>query len=128
MIRPKNFEILKRSGEIKTNTVYQYCLKFNMRIESRGHFIVLSLKSSWKDFGISESYDFQKFYVVSNFEFLLYKRSLSLVSNILFKRSQMLWSHLCMCRKLFRKLVKLLSVDLEILGESYNATHLSDFG
>ena len=51
-----------------------------MRKELTGHFILLSLiKSSWNDFGISESYDFQKFYVVFNFEFLLYKLSLSLV-------------------------------------------------
>ena len=82
MIWPKTFEILKRSGKIKTNIVYQYSQKFNMRKESTGHFILLSLiKSSWNDFGISESYDFQKCYVVSNFEFLLYKLSLSFVSN-----------------------------------------------
>ena len=97
VIRPKNIKILNRTGKIKTNTVYQYCLKFDMRKESTGHFILLSLiKSFWSDFGIS---DFQKFYVVSNFEFLLYKLSLSLVSNILFKRSQISWSHLCICRK-----------------------------
>ena len=48
VVRPKTFEILKRSGKIKTNTVYQYCQKFNMRKESTGHFILLSLiKGSW---------------------------------------------------------------------------------
>ena len=36
-----------------------------------GHFILLLLfKSSWKNFGISEYCDFQKCYVVSNFQFL----------------------------------------------------------
>ena len=71
MIRPKTFEILKRSGKIKTNTVYQYGQKLNMRKGSTGYFILLSLiKSFWNDFGISESYNFQKCYVVSNFEFL----------------------------------------------------------
>ena len=71
VVRPKTFEILKRSGKIKTNTVYQYCQKFNMRKESTGHFIFLSLiKSSWNNFGISQSYDFQKCNVVSSFEFL----------------------------------------------------------
>ena len=43
VVRPKTFEILKRSGKIKTNTVYQYCQKFNMRKESTWHFILLSL-------------------------------------------------------------------------------------
>ena len=71
VVRSKTFEILKGSGKIKTNTVYQYCHKFNMRKESTGHFILLSLiRSSWNNFGISESYDFQKCFVVSNFEFL----------------------------------------------------------
>ena len=69
VVRPKTFKILERSGKIKTNTVYQYCQKFNMRKESTGYFILLSLiESSWNNFGIS--YDFQKCYVVSNFEFL----------------------------------------------------------
>ena len=102
-----------------------------MRKELTGHFILLSLiKSSWNDFGISESYDFQKFYVVSNFEFLLYKLSLSLVSNILFKRTKY-YGHICASvgnRKIFREWVKLRSVDLDVLGGSYNATHLSEFG
>ena len=80
VVRPKTFEILKRSGKIKTNTVYQYCQKFNMRKESTGHFIFLSLiKSSWNNFGISQSYDFQS---VTLFPILSFQKlSLSLVSN-----------------------------------------------
>ena len=42
-----------------------------MRKESTGHFIILLLtKSSRKNFGISESCNSQKCYVVSDFEFL----------------------------------------------------------
>ena len=69
----KTFETLKRSGKIKTNTAYQYRQKFDMRKKSTGHFILLSLiKNSWNNFGISDSYDFEKCYVASNsnFEFL----------------------------------------------------------
>ena len=79
VVRPKTFEILKRSGKIKTNTVYQYCQKFNMRKESTKHFILLSLiKSYWNNFGISESYDLSVtfFPILSSL-----KLSLSLVSN-----------------------------------------------
>ena len=131
MIRSKTFEILKRSGKIKTNTVYQYCLKFNMKKESTGHFILLSLiKSSWNDFGISESYDFQKFYLVSNFEFhcinLLFHLCQTFYLNV-----AKYYGHICASvgnRKIFREWVKLRSVDLEILSGTYNATHSSDFG
>ena len=52
------------------------------------------------------------------------------MSDILFKRSQILWSHLKSVRNrnVFREWVKLRGVDLEIVGGSYNGTHLSDFG
>ena len=80
VVRPKTFEILKRSGKIKTNTVYQYYQKLNMKKESTGHFILFSLiKSSWNNFGISQSYDFQS---VTLFPILSFQKlSLSLVSN-----------------------------------------------
>ena len=71
VVSPKTFEILKRSGKIKTNTAYRYCQKFNMREVPTGHFILLSLiKSSWNNFENFEPYDFQKCYVVSSFKFL----------------------------------------------------------
>ena len=106
MIRPKTFEILKRSGKIKTNTVYQYGQKLNMRKgSSTGHFILLSLiKSSWNDFGISESYDFQKCCVVSNFEFLE-TFSFTRVKQKLYLNVAKYYDHICASienRKIFK--------------------------
>ena len=117
MVRPKTFEILKRSGKIKTNTVYQYCQKFNMRKESTGYFILLSLiESSWNNFGIS--YDFQKCYVVSNFEFLE-TFSFTRVKQKFYLNVAKYYDHICASvenRRIFHEWVKLRSVDLEILG------------
>ena len=39
VVRPKTFQILKRSGKTKAITVYQYYQMFNMRKESTGNFI-----------------------------------------------------------------------------------------
>ena len=131
MIRPKTFEILKRSEKIKTNTVYQDGRKLNVRKgSSTGYFILLLLvKSSWKDFGISESYNFQKCYVVSNFEFLE-TFSFTRVKQKFYLNVAKYYDHICASvgnRKIFHEWVKLRSVDLEILGGGYNVTHLSDF-
>ena len=130
VIRPKTFEILKRSGKIKTNTVYQYGQKLNMRKGSTGNFILLSpIKSSWNDFGISESYDFQKCYVVSNFEFLETFSFTCVKQKFCFniaKYYDHIWASVGN-RKIFHEWVKLCSVDLEILGGGYNVIHLSDF-
>ena len=119
MVRPKTFEILKRSGKIKTNTVYQYCQKFNMRKESTGHFILLSLiKSSWKNFEISESYDFQRCFVVSSFEFLE-TFSFNRVKQKFYLTVAKYYDHSCAStgkRKIFQEWVKLRSVDLKIVG------------
>ena len=116
-VRPKTFEIKKISGKIKTNTVYQYCQKFNMRKESTGHFILLSLiESSWNDFAIS--YDFQKCYVVSNFEFLE-TFSFTRVKQKFYLNVAKYYDHICASvgnRKIFHEWVKLRSVDLEIVG------------
>ena len=63
VVRPKTFEILKRSGKTKTNTVYQYCQKFNMRKESIAHFTLLSLiKSSWTNFGVLRFSEMLRFF------------------------------------------------------------------
>ena len=128
MVRPKTFKILKRSGKIKTNTVYQYCQKFNMRKESTGYFILLSLiESSWNNFGIS--YDFQKCYVVSNFEFLE-TFSFTRVKQKFYLNVAKYYDHICASvgnRKKFHEWFKLRSVDLEIVGGGY-ITHLPDFG
>ena len=101
-----------------------------MSKESTGQFILFSLiKSSWNNFGISESYDIQKCYVVSNFEFL------ETFSFTRFKQKFYLnvakyYDDICASvgnRKIFHKSAKLRSVDLELLGGGY-ITHLSDFG
>ena len=132
MIRPKTFEILKRSGKIKTNTIYQYGQKLNIRKgSSTGHFILLSfIKSSWNDFGISESYDFQQFYIVSNFEFLE-TFSFTRVKRKFYLNVAKCYDHICASvgnRKIFLEWIRPRSVDLEILGGGYNVMHLSDFG
>ena len=122
MVRPKTFEILKRRGKIKTNTVYQYCQKFNMRKESIGHLILLSLiKSSWTNLGISESYDFEKCYFFSNFEFLE-TFSFTRVKQKFYLNVAKYYDHICASvgnRKIFHEWVKLRSVDLEIVGGGY---------
>ena len=131
VVRPKTFEIPKRSRKIKTNTVYKYCQKFNMRKESTGPFIILSfIRSSWNNFGISESYDFQKCYVVPNFEFLE-TFSFARVKQKFYLNLAKYYDHICASvgnRKIFHEWFKVRSVDLEILGRGYNVTHLSDFG
>ena len=131
VIRPKTFEILKRSGKIKTNTVYQYGRKLNVRKgSSTGYFILLLLvKSSWNDFGISESYDFQKYYVVSNFD-CLETFFFTCVKQKFYLNVAKYYDHIGASignRKIFHEWVKLRSVDLEILGGGYNVKHLSDF-
>ena len=129
MARPKTFEILKRSGKINTNTVYEHRQKFNMRKESTGHFILLSLiKSSSNNFGIFECYYFQKCYV-SNFQFLE-TFSFTRVKQKFYLNVAKYYDHICVFagnRKIFHEWVKLVSVDLEIVGAGY-ITHLSDFG
>ena len=64
-----------------------------------------------------------QFWVSGNFLFH------SCQAKILFKRSQILWSHCASVgnRKIFDEWVKLCSVGLEIVGGGY-ITHLSDFG
>ena len=98
---------------------------------STGHFILLSLIiSSWNDFGISESYGFQKCYVVSNSEFLE-TFSFTRVKQKFYLNVAKYYDHICASvgnRKLFHEWVKIRIVDLEILGGGYNVTHLSDFG
>ena len=78
----------------------------------------------------SESYDFQKCYVVSNFEFLE-TFSFTHLKQIVYLNVAKYYDRICASvgnRKIFREWVKLHSVDLEILGGGYNVTHLSDFG
>ena len=118
VVRPKTFEILKRSGKKTTNTVYQYCQKFNMRKESTGHFILLQFY-----------YNFQKCCINSNFEFLE-TFSFTRVKQKFYLNVAKYYDDICASvgnRKVFHEWVKLRSVDLEIVGRSY-ITHLSDFG
>ena len=101
-----------------------------MRKELIVHFTLLSLiKSSWTNFGISESYDFQKCYVFSNFEFLE-TFSFTRVKQKFYLNVAKYYDHICASvgnRKIFHEWVKLRNVDLEIVGGGY-ITHLSDFG
>ena len=100
-----------------------------MRKESPKHFIlVLLIKSSWNNFGVS--YDFQKCYVVSHFEFLE-TFSFPHVKQKLYLNVVKYYHNICASvgnRKIFHEWVIFCSVDLEILGRGYNVTHLSDFG
>ena len=101
-----------------------------MREVPTGRFIFLSLiKSSWNNFETFESYDFQKCYIVSSFKFLE-TFSFTRVKQRFYLNIAKYYDHICASvgnRKIFHEWVKLVSVDLEIVGAGY-ITHLSDFG
>ena len=87
----------------------------NSRLEI---FEVTSCTNSWTDFRISDFYDFQKCYVVSNFEFLE-TFSFTRVKQKLYSNVDKYYDHIYAFvgnKKRFREWVKLPSVDLEILG------------
>ena len=90
-----------------------------MRKELTGHFILYSLiKSSWNNFGNSESYDF---YVVFDFNFLK-TFSFTRVKQKFYLNVAKFCDHICASvgdRKIFHEWVKLRSVDLEIVGGGY---------